>query len=83
MVWSKRNTLSGDHNTSNNIQGSSLTNLNMSLYDPNGNLVATSATSNCSYEFIHFPIVQSGTYRVVITKSSSVIATDTFALAWR
>lgn len=56
--------------------------LDLFLYDPNGNNVAYSSSSNNSFEFIQFQPSTSGTYTVKIQPYSWTASSTYFGLAW-
>lgn len=63
--WLKRNTVDA-HDGSLSASGPDLTNLDLLVYDPDGNLIDTSTTVYCNFEIIQFVPQKTGTYTIVV-----------------
>lgn len=65
IFWLQRNTVS--NHSSGSVDEQSLTDLDISLYDPNGNYVGASTTTDSNYEIIQFVPTVSGAYQLIIS----------------
>lgn len=68
IFWLKRNSLSGSHINPSTWILYPLTNLNLTVYDPNNNVVGTSTLTKSNFEIVQFVPTVSGTYRIRITQ---------------
>ncbi|MBR6108378.1 MAG: S8/S53 family peptidase [Clostridia bacterium] len=70
IFWLKRNSLSGTHGVENHTYNYSpnLTNLNLYVYAPNGDLVGCSKTEYANFEIVQFVPTQTGNYTIKITR---------------
>ena len=66
LFWVKRNTIT-DHENSVNVSGAPLTNLDLYVYDPQGNLIAASTLTYNNYEIVQFVPEDTGNYTIGIT----------------
>ena len=57
-------------------------NLDLILYDPQGNVIETSMSDGNSYEFLYCPITESGTYTLEISRYTNNNSSERFALVW-
>lgn len=58
-----------------------LTDLNLSIFAPDGSLIGYSLSSDNSYEMVEFVVNQTGTYRLVVTKFDSFEASNFLGIA--
>lgn len=73
IFWLKQNTLSSHTDaTQATVSGNAMANLNLYVYDPNGNLVAASVASASNFEIVQFIPTVSGNYQIKITGTSEV-----------
>lgn len=63
IFWIKRNTI--DH-TTNSVTEADFADLDLYVYDPNGNLVGSSITTKSNFEIVQFKPTISGTYTIRI-----------------
>ncbi|MBQ8600645.1 MAG: S8 family serine peptidase [Clostridia bacterium] len=80
LVWNKQ--VSSNNHTGTINSNIPLTDINMALYDPNGNMVGYSASPS-PFEIIHFPTTQTGTYTLQIAKDEYSTTSESFAIAWQ
>lgn len=66
LFWLKRNTTSA-HENHINVGGAPLANLDLYVYDPQGNLICASTLIYNNYEIVQFAPEVTGNYTVVIT----------------
>lgn len=64
IFWLKRNTATS--HTSGSVSQVAMTDLDISVYDPNGNLIGSSTTSESNFEIVQFSPTISGSYRIRI-----------------
>lgn len=81
LAFNIKSVVSGtDHDA---LETGSITNLNIQVKDPNGNVVGSSTTSNNSVEIVDFVPSKTGTYSIVITRADKSTETVYYGLAWR
>lgn len=81
LTWLKYSELTGAHSGT-TITGYMLADLNLYVYDPDGNLVASSTETSCNTEIVDFKPNKTGTYKIVVKQQSDVNRTVYFGLAW-
>lgn len=62
VFWLKRNSVT--NHTSDNANQVAMTDLDISVYAPNGNLIGASTTSKSNFEIVQFKPYVSGSYRI-------------------
>jgi hypothetical protein len=78
IFWLKRNSLSSSDHTVLNVTQIGFSNLNVTVYAPDGTVMGTSATAYSNYEIVQFEPTQTGTYRIVISKANTNASTKEF-----
>ncbi len=83
LAYLKYNSITSSSHTSNPSVQYTMPNLNLYIYDPNGNLVSSSTTTN-NVEIAEFVPKTYGTYSIKVEKTSSpsTSATTYFGLSW-
>ncbi len=81
LTWLKYSYLTGTHTNPTQYEGN-LTNLNLTIYDPNGNFVVYSADTYNNTEIVEFTSNMIGTYQIVVTAASTSNRTTYYAVAW-
>ncbi len=81
LSWLKYSTVSGTH-TSATPSNYALADLDLYVYDSNGNPVGTSNTTYNNTEIIHFIPTTSGTYTIKVKQYNQSPRTVFFGLAW-
>ncbi len=84
LCWLKQNTISGvTHDVGENVDRSRpLSDLDLKVYDPNGNLVAMSSSQYSNYELVEFDPTITGTYTIKVTCTGSTNTAEFLYLAW-
>lgn len=81
LAFNIRSVASGDsHDT---VTSGNITNLNIQVRDPNGNVVGASTTTNNNVEIVDFVPSITGTYTITVTRADASNETVYYALAWR
>lgn len=81
LAFNMKSVGSGDYDTT--ITTGNVYNLNIQVKDPNGTIVASSATTKNNVEVVDFVPEMTGTYSVVVTRADSYTDTVYYGLAWR
>ena len=81
LVWLKRNKITGSH-SGGTPSNPSISDLDLYVYDPNGNLVGSSTTTRGNVEIVQFSPSTSGYYTIKVTRASGTTTEDAFAVAW-
>ena len=69
IFWLKRNSISGTGHTPGTVNQISFTNLDLQVYDPNGNQIGNSSvTTNSNFEIVQFVPTLSGQYKIEIKR---------------
>lgn len=83
LTWLKYIKLSGEHSTITNPTDTTLANLSLSIWDPNGNFVVLSAEANNNTEIVEFTPSMTGTYKIAVTTANTSNQKTYYALAWK
>lgn len=78
LFWLKRNTL----DSSGNVINRPLSDLDLYIYDPNGNEVGNSRTGPSSFELVEFTPKTSGYYKIKVDPYRLDNEYETFGIAW-
>lgn len=81
IFWLKRNSISGTGHTPGTVNQISFSNLNLQVFDPNGNSVGTSSTNNANFEIVQFVPTVSGQYKIKITRQSGTADKEIIGIA--
>ena len=69
IFWLKRNSISGTGHTPGTVNQISFTDLDLRVYDPNGNQIGNSSvTTNSNFEIVQFVPTLSGQYKIEIKR---------------
>lgn len=82
LFWLKQNSISGDHTNLGNLNQLPLTDLDLVVKDPNGNIVAASAMFYNNVEVVEFDPTISGTYTIEVIRYTNSTSYEWIGLAW-
>ena len=81
IFWLKKNSISGTGHTPGTVNQISFSNLDLQVFDPNGNSVGTSSTINANFEIVQFVPTVSGQYKIKITRQSGTADKEIIGIA--
>lgn len=81
LAWLKRNSVSSPHSTG-TITEKPLSDLDLEVYDPNGNLVGRSISGVNNVELVQFVPQMTGTYKIKVIGYSLKNDYEFIGLAW-
>ena len=84
IFWLRQNSISAVGHPVSNLVVGTMSNLDLSVYDPNGNLVDSSTTTKSNFEIVQFSPTIAGTYEIRITDLGGHTGKDYVGLAlWK
>jgi len=82
LSWLKNNTITVTPYPGANVTERELSDLDMEIYDPDGNLVCYSMSANNNMEIVEFTPTVSGNYMIRVDAYTLINSTEQISLAW-